>query len=593
MVDNDVNFYIDDDGTPRSKIYNDLYFSKDDGYAESLYNFADGVDLKSIINTRDNHIKIAELGFGTGLNFLITADIFNKNHAEQQHLHYFSVEAFPLSITQIIQALKPCMQDINMSLADLVRTYPAQIPGIHHIYVTPHITLTLGFGLADQILPQIQGNFDGWYLDGFNPSQNKDMWTIEICEHIKRLSHNKTKLATFTAAGFVRRQLQDVGFAMSKTKGFGHKRERLIGVMHDGEKNKQQFIPKKIAIVGAGIAGCSAVSIAKRYGHHVTLFEKADEIGAGASGNILGLLNPKLEAQPSPKVSFYSAALTFAHHFYGDAQAEHDICYQQCGSIHLITDARKEKRFQKFQDNLGWGDNLSNLSILEVEEKVGFSVEKQKALFMPLSARLSPIKAIAFLAKKADDVYLNCEITSIVQDGQKERLFNDDKDLGAFDAIIIANGLSALKLCPSLNDQLSVIRGQITQIENKELAQMMRNNFSGNLCFGGYLSHLKDDQFVLGATYDRDVVQSDDLQDRKLEDDQRNLNYMKRMIGNVPGDTKVIDGRASLRVTTKDYMPLVEKVANNRALYLSLAHRSHGLLSAPLCAHKLITEIID
>ncbi len=590
------NFYIDDVGIPRSAIYNDLYFSKDNGYEESLYNFPQGIDLIDMIAIGDRDIKIAELGFGTGLNFLITAGIFNKHRKQDQHLHYFGLEAHPLSIDQITKALAPFYNKIKISFDDLKHVYPAQIPAIHHIYVGDHITLTLGFGFAENIMLKMQDSFDGWYLDGFNPRDNPNMWNSDICEHIARLSHHETRLATFTAAGFVKRNLQAVGFDMSKTDGYGHKRERLIGIYNDQTKPRKQKRSKKVAIIGAGIAGCSAVAVAKRYGHEVTLFERAAYIGAGASGNLLGLLNPKLEAQPSRKTEFYSSALSFAHHFYSDLQDQDDIGYSQCGSIHVMTDERKEKRFQKFINNLGWGDNLVSLDEQETTEKLGFTVKDQRSLFMPLSARLSPLKTIEFLSSLADDVCLNTEIVKIQTTDSGEELWSGNatskKSEGVFDVVIIANGFSAKELCPELDTEMSVIRGQITHIKNTVLSKTIKHHFSGNLCFGGYISHRKDDEFILGATYDRDVAQEDDIQQRNKDDDVRNVEYMKRMIGDGQGISEIIDGRASLRVTTKDYMPLIKQY-NDRKIYLSLAHRSHGLLSAPLSAHLLFKEIID
>lgn len=222
-----------DQQEPFSPHFDDVYFNTDQGIDESTYVFLQGNDLISRweISTQ-SHFCIAETGFGSGLNFLISCLYFqtflDKNpKSPLKHLFFSSFEKYPLSKSDLTKALQrwPTLSDF---IQPLIKQYPLALSGCHRIHFK-NITLDLWLGDVKSQLPTLciapSGLFDCWYLDGFSPLKNPDMWDSELFHLIANSCKDKATLATFTAAGFVRRSLQDAGFIMRKRKGYG-KRER-------------------------------------------------------------------------------------------------------------------------------------------------------------------------------------------------------------------------------------------------------------------------------------------------------------------------------------------------------------------------------
>ena len=219
--------------TLRSKQFDDVYFSAHDGFAETQHVFLNGNHLPQAWQGKDNFI-IAETGFGTGLNFLAAWDLFEKNARAAQTLRFVSVEKYPLHVDEIAEALSP-WRDVFADKLDIFLKAMAQAQTQTQTQervfaqVTPNVSLDVSIGDANDILPQWDMVVDCWFLDGFKPSANPQMWTQLIFDHMFRLTKINGTFATFTAAGFVKRGLHNSGFSVQKIPGFGRKREMLIG----------------------------------------------------------------------------------------------------------------------------------------------------------------------------------------------------------------------------------------------------------------------------------------------------------------------------------------------------------------------------
>lgn len=213
----------------RSAHYDDVYFSAQDGFAESCYVFIEGCDLPD--QWKDSAIfRVGETGFGTGLNFLALWKLFAQNRAQGQKLIFTSFEKHPLSPQQIHEALDGWRDSLGDYIDAMLQHYNIT-PQQNQVYeINDFITLDLRIGDVCDLMPDIHQEQDAWFLDGFAPSKNPDMWQEDILNHIGRLTVKNGRLSTFTAAGFVRRGLESAGFKMSKRAGFGRKREHLIGV---------------------------------------------------------------------------------------------------------------------------------------------------------------------------------------------------------------------------------------------------------------------------------------------------------------------------------------------------------------------------
>jgi tRNA U34 5-methylaminomethyl-2-thiouridine-forming methyltransferase MnmC len=218
------------DGQPYASEFQDVYFSTDNGLLETDYVFLQGNHLaKRWLDAAFQTFNIAETGFGTGLNFLCAAKYWLEIAPQHAKLHFISVEKYPLSMQEITTALNLWPQ-LNTLIEPFLAQYEHLISGTKNIYLyNNRVQLSLLIGDATECFGQINDKIDAWFLDGFAPSKNPDMWHTALFQQMARLSKPNTTFATFTSAGDVRRGLINAGFKVSKQTGFGKKREMLTG----------------------------------------------------------------------------------------------------------------------------------------------------------------------------------------------------------------------------------------------------------------------------------------------------------------------------------------------------------------------------
>lgn len=215
---------------PKSKQFDDVYFSAQDGLAETRHVFLDGNDLPRRWLERKSY-TICETGFGTGLNFFSAWKLFDETAgmSGDARLEFISIEKYPLSAGEILSGLAPWLDYFGGRVERFCAHYPPHIPGFHRIQIDENIGLTLIFDDVNDALPALEADVDCWFLDGFRPASNPDMWSEVLYVQMARLSVDGASVATFTAAGHVRRGLQAAGFDIQKVAGFGRKREMVIG----------------------------------------------------------------------------------------------------------------------------------------------------------------------------------------------------------------------------------------------------------------------------------------------------------------------------------------------------------------------------
>lgn len=209
--------------------FDDVYFSAEDGLAETHHVFIKGNGLPGAWQGAER-FTVAETGFGTGLNFLATWKLFAQTAEEGQALDYISFEKFPLSVEEIKEALEPWVDEFQEPMDRLLAIYPLRIPGFHRIALNECVTLTLIFDDVNEAMKKLKAKVNCWFLDGFKPSANPEMWSDTVFAQMVRLSEAGATFATFTAAGFVKRGLESRGFEVNKVPGFGSKREMLAGI---------------------------------------------------------------------------------------------------------------------------------------------------------------------------------------------------------------------------------------------------------------------------------------------------------------------------------------------------------------------------
>ena len=224
-------------GAPVSPVFDDIYFSGD-GAAETTHVFLHGNDLPSRWKAAA-HFTIGELGFGTGLNFLVAADAWMKaDKPSGAEMHFFSIEAFPLFPSDMEKAHAAWPQFAELS-ARLRSALPPAQAGIHTRWIKDDICLTLFYGDALEGLKKAEAQIDAWFFDGFAPAKNPAMWSPDIFKEAARLTAPSGTFATFTVAGDVRRAAEAAGFALEKRPGHGRKREMLTGQINEPMREAQ------------------------------------------------------------------------------------------------------------------------------------------------------------------------------------------------------------------------------------------------------------------------------------------------------------------------------------------------------------------
>jgi tRNA U34 5-methylaminomethyl-2-thiouridine-forming methyltransferase MnmC len=209
-----------DAGIPISQRFDDPYFSLQSGLEETRHVFLSGNDLPARLKPG---FHVAELGFGTGLNLLALAQVWQG----PGQVRFTSFEGFPMAPPDMARALAP----FGLPGSDALVAGWAQAQGPCRRITLPGIEAEIWIGDARQTLPLWQGRADAWFLDGFSPAKNPELWEPALLAEVARHSRPGTTLATYSAAGAVRRALSDAGFTITRRAGFGRKRHMTTGTL--------------------------------------------------------------------------------------------------------------------------------------------------------------------------------------------------------------------------------------------------------------------------------------------------------------------------------------------------------------------------
>ncbi|MBN7796688.1 bifunctional tRNA (5-methylaminomethyl-2-thiouridine)(34)-methyltransferase MnmD/FAD-dependent 5-carboxymethylaminomethyl-2-thiouridine(34) oxidoreductase MnmC [Parahaliea mediterranea] len=612
-------------GTPGSARFGDIYYSRDDGLAESRFVFLEGNDLprRWRDHPRDTFV-IGETGFGTGLNFLLAWQAWKAAPLPRPRLHFLSLEQYPLRAPELRQALAhwPELAPFAAALQD---AYPPPVPGVHRLqFEGGAITLDLWWAEAGEALADLRQRglplVDAWFLDGFAPARNAGMWQEALLGHLGKLSQPGATLATFTAAGAVRRALQASGFAMRKGPGFGRKRERLLGRLERPAERTlpagtpwdlpetRSPAPRSALVIGAGLAGCATAAAFARRGIPVTLVERGRLAGA-ASGNAQGMLYTRLSRRHSALtdfalLSFVHASRTYAAMFAG-GELESGRDGELCGSFHQHRDREELDALAPLL-----ADTPELAQVLEAAEaSARLGVEQQTAgYWFPGSGWMSPAALCqAWTRREGVTLIEDCgDATLRRSGGQWQALGPGGELLATADCAVIAcaghsAGFEGLDWLP-----LQAIRGQTTQLP----AGPPFNSLRTVLCHAGYIAPATAGGHCIGATFNL----GDDCVAARAADHRHNLDTLGRAVPAWAGalaelDAATLEGRVAFRCTTPDYLPLAgpapdlgaltQRFAGLRqnarrdiphfgafvpGLYLNIGHGSRGLTSTPLAA---------
>ena len=620
-----------DAGEPRSPHYHDGYFSRDGGLDESTHVFLQGNDLPARFVTDEGVFSIGELGFGTGLNFLLTARTFLATAPTGKRLHYWSVDRHPLRPVDLHRALA-LWPDLRHEAQVLCDAYPPLLPGIHRrVLFGGRITLDLvwadGLQALEDLAALSRPTVDAWYLDGFAPRNNPELWRGDLFLAMARASRDNATLASYSVASLVRTGLQQAGFSLSKRPGFGRKRECLAGQLDrrpaavhtqtpwdlDGARDDA---PRDALVLGAGLAGAHAAAALARRGVNVSVFDSGPSAGR-ASGNPQGVLFTRLSPQRSPLADFSLAAALYAAHVYRQMfearELEPGIEGDVNGCLQLGDQATRVPAAAL--DDLN--DIARLMSEREASEHLGTTV-RGTALWLEHSGWLDP-RAVCRALLQRPHVHLQ------EQCGPLQPRWSDDDEhwqlvdqYGAVIAhaplLILATGAGTRHLDPVCSLPLRTVRGQTTQLPTPPSASLRYS-----CCHEGYVAPARDGELCIGATFDP----KDEACDVRVSDHRKNLATLADAFPDWADylhsiDPESLTGRAELRCVSPDYLPVAGPVADDTAmrerfsalgfdareliaapgvfkpgLYVSAAHGSRGLGYAALAAEVICSQIFS
>lgn len=559
-------------GVPRATGFDDVYFSRAGGLAESEAVFLAGCGLPEAWRGKDR-FAVCELGFGAGLNVLAAWKAWKKTRSPHAILHISTIEAFPLARADAARALA-YFPDIAELAAPLLERWPVRAYAPQRLWFEADgFALTVHTGDAGAILAGMSGGFDAWFLDGFAPARNETMWSEAVFAHIARLSNPGARAATFTVAGSVRRGLEAAGFAVEKMPGFGRKRERLEAKLERGAEARPRIFPyaarnpRRVAILGAGIAGAACAQALTRRGVETIVLEAETVLGAGASGNPAGLIMPRLDRGDGPARELYLAA-------YLEAVATYEALgvFERCG-----VEQRAEARAAEALSDL-----LADPPLPE-----DWMSARGDAAWHPRAGLVRPQAAVRVMLDGAQ-LMLEAPVERIDRAGEAWVLrAPDGRAMLKADAVVLACGAALTRFAPAAFLPIALSRGQIEWGDGAAPPHALTN--------GAYVAP-HDGGVLFGATFDPYDADADE-EALLIDARARNLAALEKLAPEIAASVQrdSLRSRAGLRATTPDRMPIAGSLPDAgawTAQYAALAHGGVIDTSTPPPAHDGVYVIV-
>ena len=608
---------LDTQGNPFAVEFGDGYFSQAGGLAETRYVFLEGNHLPS----RWQHqaqFTILETGFGTGLNFLATWYEWQQDPKRCQTLYYLAIEKHPIPATTFAQLLH--WDELRPLALELLNAYPPLVKGLHHLVLAQgRVRLSLYWEDITDALQELNLKVDTFYLDGFAPDRNPVMWSLAILQHLAQLAKPHATLATFTAAGLVRRHLQAAGFTVVKRKGFGIKREMItaslpnpptVKATHPWFERSHQYYPNKTAtVIGAGLAGCQIAHALAIRGWQVTILERHTTIAREASGNPAGIVSPKMTAHWSWGEAFYRQAFIFATQQLNGFASELGEDWNPCGVLQLNQDARELERWQAIRARELDSQWIQLLEPEEASRVAGIPLSVGGSYF-PKGGYLKP-SALCHVLLNHPNITLHTHTEALALHYYPPcwQVSTTQTVVSESSIVILTNGQAAPRFLNNQHFPLQAVWGQTSRAVATEQSKRLQCVLGHD----GYITPSFKGEHIFGATFERDT---NTLQ---MTEAANQLNW-QQLTEQLPTLAQRLEhytgGHAAMRMSTLDRFPYVGALPElnfYQAAYGDLQHGRHwqtypaahyqtglyvltglsarGLTTGALCAETLAADI--
>jgi tRNA 5-methylaminomethyl-2-thiouridine biosynthesis bifunctional protein len=601
------------DGTPFSPVYGDVYHSAQGALEQARHVFLAGNDLPARWQGREV-FSILETGFGIGLNFLATWQVWRKA-GRPCRLHFISVEKHPFRRNDL-QTLLARHPELAEQAAALLPQWPLLIEGFHRLHFEQdRITLTLLFGAAEQQLPKLVASVDAIYLDGFAPAKNPDIWSPALLAHISRHGAADTTLATWSVAGELRRSLESLGWQIERRPGFAAKREMLTARRSAVPPAPKRGFPsvtpltfridRRAIVIGAGLAGCAISERLAARGWCIDLIERRPGPAQEASGNPAGVILPRIAKDDALAARLSRACLLYAVR---RLQSMPGVRWDNCGVFQIAKDAAHETLQREGVERLQMPEEFVRfLTRAEAERQLGHAVA-HGGWWFPAAGWVSPgsvCQALLTAAGNRINPHYNREAARIdYRNEEWHALDPNGKLIASAPQLVLANAAAANRLLPS-SLPLITVRGQVSFLPKACHPTLAAVNTV--LCRSSYLTPPAAGTMCFGASFDPD----DNDTALRLQYHQENLARLDELLPGCASDiaAATLDGRVGFRTTTPHRLPLAGAVADIRpdsskdlcleqlphfaGLHVLLGLGARGMVWGPLLAELLAAQICN
>lgn len=584
------------DGQLWSERYGDVYYPRERGVDQARHVFLGGNDLAARFAALppDGRFTIGETGFGTGLNFLCAWDLFARTAPPGARLDVLGTELHPFEADDLAAALAPWTEFAPLA-ADLVAQLGALPPGWHRcIFADGRVRLTLLVGDARETLREADAIVDAWFLDGFSPARNPDLWSDALFAEVARSSRTGTTCATWSVAGDVRRGLKAAGFTVKRAPGFGTKRSMLRGRFADaaptastgtatrpattrptstsvappttaprgtasGDATVRHRTPARdpapwlrrppaltgartAVVVGGGLAGTSAAASLAARGLAVTLVERHATLAAEASGNPQGVLYIKPSAHGTALTALSLAGVSFTQRELARRLPADGTAWSRCGILVLAHDTAEADRHAQLAA-LGWPTSFLRAVDADTATAIAGVALPVGGIHYPTAGWAHPPALCAALARHPGiALRTNWTVRTLERDasGQWTVTSTAGEVLHA-DVVVVASALDAARLPALAHLPLKPIRGQITTVRATDASVRLATV----LCGESYVAPARGGRHCLGATFQV----GDAGTDLRAADDLANLDALRAL---APAFADALDAAA---VRTPDHTP--------------------------------------
>jgi tRNA 5-methylaminomethyl-2-thiouridine biosynthesis bifunctional protein len=548
------------DGTPRSPRFDDIYRSSTGGPEQARHVFLGGCGLPRAWAGQPRWV-ILETGFGLGLNFLAAWQAWKRDPLRPRLLHFVSIEAWPVGAADLLRSAAP-YPEFDTLAGELAAQWWGLAPGVQRLeFEQGRVLLTLHICEVQQALREPRLRADSVFLDGFDPQRNPAMWEPRTIKALARHCRRGTHIATWTAAGEVRRDLTRCGFAMEKADGLPPKRHCLTGVFQPvweprGQGAANSVAPGRCIVVGAGLAGAAVAFSLARRGWQVTVLDAADAPAAGASGAPVALLSPNV----SPDDNLLSR----------------------------LTRSGVRATLQQARTLLREGEDWRRTGVLEQRTggAGGASCWHEQAGWIKPAALVR-----AWLASPGITWQARAPVARLACCEDGWQLFDaGGAELGGAQLVVVAAAYGSEALLQA-GLPLQPVRGQLSWGEQESGHVLPAYPVNGNGYFIPDVPLGKGPAWICGSTFQRGET---DLAARTA-DRQANLERLRAMLPDVAAQLAgavaagAVHAWTGVRCAAIDRRPLVGEL--QPGLWVSTAMGSRGLTFARLCAELLAARL--